>query len=120
MLGSPLINTDKAAIRPVIGIKNYEIRSQKQSCIFYLDLQKIMEGQRRQLANNHSNQSHPIGTISENHFFFTLISFPFDERVRRKRGRMKTLQWIHSKIILKQKGPIYLNYSCFNPERARE
>ena len=74
MLGSPLINTDKAAIT---GIKNYEIRSQKQSFIFYLDLQKFME--------DHAKLAHepiitPIngeksGTISENHFL-TLISFP--------------------------------------------
>ena len=52
-LGIPLINTDKVAIT---GIKNYEIRSQKQSCIFYLDLQKFMEDQTRARANNHSHQ----------------------------------------------------------------
>ena len=35
-------------------------------------------------------------------------------------GAVKTLKWIHSKIILKQIGPIYLNYSCLNPELVWE
>ena len=33
---------------------------------------------------------------------------------------MKTLQWIHNRIIQKQKGPIYLNYSCLSPEGVRK
>ena len=49
------MNTDTAAI---IGVKKkYEIPSKKQSCIFYLDLQKFMEDQfTRARANNHSHQ----------------------------------------------------------------
>ena len=36
-----------------------------------------------------------------------------------KEGEWKP-QWIHSKIILKQKGPVYLNYSCLHPEGVRK
>ena len=79
-----------------------------------------MEGQTRSRATDYSHQRWKARYNPKHLFLNNINYFSFDERVRWKRVGMKTLQWIHSKIILKQKGPIYLDYSCLSPEGVRK